>query len=358
MQATQVIDETRLNTFIGQILGDLGGAQSVSMVLLGDRLGLYRYLSDDGPATPQELAERTGCATRYLEEWLAHQAASNYLIYDPASGRFALPPEQAMVFAEEDSPVYMMGGFELVANTIGNVPAVADCFRTGGGIPWSALTDCTVCAVAKFFRPGYAHNLVQNWLPALDGVVEKLQRGARVADIGCGHGHSTMIMAEAFPRSTFIGFDFHADSIDAACAHRDENGLDVGRVRFEQATAKDFNGGGYDLVTCFDALHDMGDPAGASTHVRTQLKEDGTWMLVEPMAADTLEDNMNPVSRLYYAGSTMFCVPTALAQEEGMALGAQAGYKRLAEVLRRGGFGSVRQAAETPFNIVLEARNQ
>ena len=355
-QVTQAVDEDRLNAFMTQIMGDLGGAYSVALVLLGDRLGLYRSLRDEGPATAAELAARTGCAERYLQEWLAHQAASNYLAYDRVHGRFTLPPEQAMVFADPASPVYMIGGFENVVSTIDNQPKVAESFRTGQGIAWGEQASCMFCAVAKFFRPGYRHNLVQSWLPALDGVVEKLERGAKVADVGCGHGYSTLIMAEAFPRSTFVGFDFHSDSIVAASGHRDEHGFDPERVRFATAGATDFNGGGYDLVTCFDALHDMGDPAGVAAHVRSQLAADGTWMVVEPMAGDALHNNLNPVGRLFYAASTMICLPTALAQQKGTALGAQAGEKRLAEVISSGGFGRVRRAAETPFNMVLEAR--
>jgi len=350
------VDEDTLNQFMGRIIGDLGGAYSVALVKLGDRLGLYRALWKDGPATAEELAARSGCAERYLREWLAHHAASGYLAYDPDSGRFRLPPEQAMVFADEDSPVYMIGGFENAVSTIENEPKVAEGFRSGEGVAWGDQAHCMFCAVAKFFRPGYVHNLVQHWLPALDGVVEKLERGARVADLGCGHGHSTLLMATAFPSSSFVGFDFHAESVRAAEAHRDQHGIDAGRVRFETATAADFGGGDYDLVTCFDALHDMGDPAGAAARVHSQLAPEGTWMIVEPMAGDALTDNLNPIGRLFYAASTMICVPTALAQDTGTALGAQAGERVLAEVIRAGGFRRVGRAAQTPFNMVLEAR--
>jgi len=356
MEATQVFDENKLNAFVGQVLGDLGGAYSAALVKMGDRLGLYRELQSGGPATSSELAERTGYSERYLREWLAHQAASTYLDYNQATRRFRLPPEQAMVFADENSPVYMIGGFENAFTTFENEPKVRAAFRTGEGVAWGDQAQCMFCAVAKFFRPGYVHNLVQSWLPALDGVVEKLQRGARVADLGCGHGHSTLLMAAAFPNSTFVGFDFHGGSIDSANAHREEHGLDPGRVRFEQATASDFEEGDFDLVTCFDALHDMRDPAGTAAHVFEKLKPDGTWMVVEPMAADELSDNFNPVGRLFYAASTSICVPTALAQKTGLALGAQAGERKLTEVIKEGGFRKVRRAAETPFNIVLEAR--
>jgi SAM-dependent methyltransferase len=358
MHASPRIDEGRLQAFMGQIVADLGGANSVAMVKLGDRLGLYRSLYRDGPATPAELAQRTGCAPRYLTEWLAHQAASNYVHYDAVSGRFTLPPEQALVFAEENSPVYMIGGFESVIGMIENEPHVADAFRHGGGIAWGKQAGCMFCAVAKFFRPGYEHNLVQSWLPSLSGVVEKLLRGAHVADIGCGHGHSTLIMARAFPASTFIGYDFHAESIEAANRHRDEQGLSAARVRFEVATAKDFGGERYDLVTSFDSLHDMGDPVGAAAHICGRLADDGSWMVVEPMAGESLADNLNPIGRLFYAGSTMICVPTSLAQETGAALGAQAGMKRLGDVIGAGGFEDVRQATSTPFNLVIEARKR
>lgn len=356
MEAIQPFDENKLNAFVGQVLGDLGGAYSAALVKIGDQLGLYRELQQGGPATSSELAERTGCSERYLREWLAHHAASNYLEYDQSTKRFRLAPEQAMVFADEDSPVYMIGGFENAFATFENEPKVREGFRTGEGVAWGDQAHCMFCAVAKFFRPGYMHNLVQSWLPALDGVVDKLERGARVADLGCGHGHSTLLMAAAFPNSTFVGYDFHGGSIEAANVHREEHGLDAGRVRFEQATASDFEEGDFDLITCFDALHDMGDPVGAAAHVFEQLKPDGTWMVVEPMAADELSANFNPVGRLFYAASTSICVPTALAQNTGFALGAQAGERKLTEVIRDGGFSTVRRAAETPFNIVLEAR--
>lgn len=349
------IDETRLNAFMGKILGDLGGAYSVAMVRMGERLGLYRALKEGGPATAGELADRLGLSARYVREWLSHQAASDYVAYDPETGRFALPPEQALVFAEEDSPAYMLGAFDNVLTTIQNQPMVEEGFRTGDGVAWGDQASCMFCAVAKFFRPGYVAHLVESWLPALDGVVEKLEAGARVADIGCGHGHSTLLMAAAFPKSEFVGFDFHEASIQAARAHSARENL-CHRARFQTAAAKAFNGGPYDLVACFDSLHDMGDPVGAARHIRSQLAEDGVWMVVEPMAGDRLEDNLTPVGRLFYAGSTMICLPTSLAQETGAALGAQAGEARLREVIEAGGFSSVRRAAETPFNMILEAR--
>jgi SAM-dependent methyltransferase len=350
-----MVDEGKLQEFIGQMLGDLGGAASVAMVRMGDALGLYKTLHREGSMTCDELAREAGVSGRYLREWLSHQAASNYLKYDSTSGKFTLPPEQAMVFAMEDSPVYLLGGFDLMASLTDAQLGVEEAFKTGGGVPWSDHTGCMFCAVARFFRPGYHNNLVANWLPALEGVLEKLRRGANVADVGCGHGWSTVVMAKAFPKSMFIGFDFHPNSIEYARKHAEEHGV-LANTRFEVAAAKDFPGRDFDLVTFFDCLHDMGDPAGAAAHVRRSLKADGTWMIVEPMAGDRLEDNLNPVGRLYYAGSTMICVPTSLSQEVGAALGAQAGEAKLRAVITDGGFRSVRRATETPFNMILEAR--
>ena len=349
------IDDAKLNAFIGQMLSDLGGASSVAMVRMGDALGLYKLLQLKGPITSVELAKAANVDERYLREWLSHQAASNYLAYDPKSGTFTLPPEQAMVFANEDSPVYMMGGFDLMAALLDNQPKVQAAFKSGQGVAWGDQAGCMFCAVARFFRPGYQNNLVSAWLPALTGVVEKLERGARVADVGCGHGWSTVLMAKAFPKSHFIGYDFHPDSIRDAMRHAEVHGVSE-NARFDVGLAKDYAGKDFDLVTCFDCLHDMGDPAGASAHIRKSLKQDGTWMIVEPMAGDHLEQNLNPVGRLYYAGSTMVCLPTSLSQEVGAALGAQAGEAKLREVITSGGFSRVRRAAETPFNMILEAR--
>jgi len=350
-----MIDEGKLHTFIGQMLGDLGGASSVAMVRMGDRLGLYKALHEGGPVTSAALASRVKLDERYLREWLSHQAASGYLAYDPMVGTFALTPEQAMVFAIEDSPVYMMGGFDAAAAMLENQPKVQAAFKTGGGVAWGDQATCLFCAVARFFRPGYANHLVSHWLPALDGVMDKLERGAKVADVGCGHGWSTVLMAKAFPNSQFVGFDFHEGSIDDARAHARQHGTD-GNTRFAVAKAKELPEKGFDLVTCFDCLHDMGDPAGAARHIRAALKPDGTWMVVEPMAGDRLEDNLNPVGRLFYAASTLVCVPTSKSQEVGAALGAQAGEQRLREVIGSAGFASVRRATETPFNMILEAR--
>jgi SAM-dependent methyltransferase len=349
------VDENKLNQFIGQMLGDLGGASSVAMVRIGGSLGLYDKLHADGPMTCAQLAKSAKVHERYLREWLSHQAASNYLAYDPRTQAFSLPPEQAMVFAQQDSPVYMMGGFDLMAAILDNQPKVEAAFKSGQGVAWGDQAGCMFCAVARFFRPGYHNNLVQQWLPALDGVVAKLERGAKVADVGCGHGWSTVLMAKAFPKSTFIGYDFHPSSIEDAQAHAKSHGVSA-NAHFEVGLAKDYPGKDFDLVTCFDCLHDMGDPAGASAHIRQSLKSDGTWMVVEPMAGDTLEQNMNPVGRLFYAGSTMICLPTSLSQEVGAGLGAQAGEKKLREVITSGGFKSVKRATETPFNMILEAR--
>jgi 2-polyprenyl-3-methyl-5-hydroxy-6-metoxy-1,4-benzoquinol methylase len=353
--ATTPVDETKLNNFIGQILSDLGGASSVAMVRMGDALGLYKFLHVKGPMTTLELARTAKVDERYLGEWLSHQAASNYVAYDPASARFSLPPEQAMVFANEESPVYMMGGFDLMAALLENQAKVQTAFKSGGGVAWGEQAGCMFCAVARFFRPGYHNNLVSAWLPSLDGVLAKLERGAKVADVGCGHGWSTVLMAKAFPKSQFVGYDFHDGSIADARAHADTHGVSA-NTTFEVGLAKDYPGTDFDLVTCFDCLHDMGDPAGAAAHIRGSLKKDGTWMIVEPMAGDALEHNINPVSRLFYAGSTMICIPTSLSQEVGAALGAQAGEAKLREVIGKGGFSRIRRATETPFNMILEAR--
>lgn len=349
------IDESKLNTLIGQMLSDLGGASSIAMVRIGDALGLYETLHAKGPMTCAQLAKTAKVNERYLREWLSHQAASSYLAYDPKAGTFCLPPEQAMVFANEDSPVYMMGGFDVMAAMLDNQPKVQAAFKSGGGVAWGDQAGCMFCAVARFFRPGYHNHLVKEWLPALDGVVEKLERGAKVADIGCGHGWSTVLMAKAFPKSQFTGYDFHQGSIEDAQAHAEIHGVSA-NARFEVGLAKDFPGTDFDLVTCFDCLHDMGDPAGAAAHIRKSLNPDGTWMIVEPLAGNSLEENLNPVGRLYYAGSTMICLPTSLSQEVGAGLGAQAGEAKLREVITSGGFNRVRRAAETPFNMILEAR--
>jgi 2-polyprenyl-3-methyl-5-hydroxy-6-metoxy-1,4-benzoquinol methylase len=349
-----MIDEAKLHELVGRMLDDLGGAMSISLVRMGDSLGLYKALHAKGPLTPAALARETGTAERYIREWLSAQAAAGYVAFDEAAGTFSLPPEQAMVFANEDSPVFLMGAFDAAVAMVDGQSKVEAAFKTGGGVHWGDQAACCFCATARFFRPGYRANLVDHWLPALEGVVGKLRSGATVADVGCGHGLSTIFMAQAFPKSQFIGFDFHEGSIEAARRHVKEHG--VANVRFEVAKAKEFPGSSYDLVTFFDCLHDMGDPAGAAAHVRQALKPDGSWMIVEPLARDRLADNLNPVGRLYYSASTMICVPTSLSQEVGTALGAQAGEAKLREVIATGGFTRIRRATETPFNMILEAR--
>lgn len=353
--STTGIDEARLEQFMGQFVGDLGAALTAPLVLIGDKLGLYKAMADGQPVTPQELADRTDCRERYIREWLCQQAASGYVEYDAIDATFRLPPEQAMALADEDSPAFIPGAFQLAAAVVKDEPHIAERFRSGEGFGWHEHHHDLYAGTERFFRPGYLANLVQAWLPALDGVVEKLAAGACVGDIGCGHGASTILMAEAFPASEFVGSDYHEGSIEAAQAAAERRGV-ADRVTFEVASAKDFGGGPFDLVCVFDALHDMGDPVGAARHVRNKLAADGTWMVVEPWAGDAIEENLNPVGRIFYGGSTMLCTPASLSQEVGLALGAQAGEQRLTEVLNEGGFSRVRRAAETPFNIVLEVR--
>lgn len=349
------IDDAKFHAFVGKMLGDLGGAMSVPTVRLGFRLGLFDALAD-APATAAELARRAGgLHERYVREWALAQTANGYVDYDPASEQFSLSPEQAMVFHHRDSPVYLAGAFELAAAMIEAEPKVEECFRHGKGVRWGDHAGCLFCATGAFFRPGYVNNIVQAWIPALDGVEAKLHAGARVADVGCGVGFSTLLMAEAYPESNFVGYDFHEPSIDEARRHADEHGLGD-RVRFEVATAKDIAEQGFDLITMYDCLHDMGDPRGCAGHMRRILAPGGSWMIVEPIAGDSPAQNMNPVGRLYYNASTMICVPTSLDQEVGEGLGAQAGEAKLSEVIRQGGFESVRRVTEGPFNMVLQAR--
>jgi len=345
----------KLNVFIGKMLGDVGAAMNASLMLIGDKLGLYRTLSEKGPFTSAELAQATKTSERYVREWLSAQAASGYVEYDAASGKFSMTPEQTLVFGNDESPVFMGAVGDLVAATFLDEPKVTDAFRTGRGVGWNKRSECLFCGTARFFRSGYKHHLVQEWLPALDGVVEKLERGARVADVGCGHGISTRLMAEAFPKSRFAGFDYHPGSIEAARRATKDGGL-ADRVRFDVHSANTYPAGDYDLVCFFDCLHDMGDPVGAMKHVRETIAADGTCMLVEPFAHDRLEDNLNPVGRIFYAASTVICTPASLDQEVGMALGAQAGEARLRDVANKGGFTRFRRATETPFNLILEAR--
>ncbi len=351
----QALDEAKLHEFIGKMLGDIGGAMSVPTVRIGFRLGLFDELAKS-PATAAELAQRAGnLHERYVREWCLAQSANGYVTYDSASERFSISPEQAMVFTVPDSPVYLRGAFELAAAMIEAEPKVEECFRHGTGVRWGDHAGCLFCATGAFFRPGYVNNIIQSWLPALDGVEAKLKAGAKVADVGCGVGFSTLLMAEAYPASQFTGYDFHEPSIEEARRHAAAHGL-ADRVKFEAVTAKDIAESGYDLVTMYDCLHDMGDPRGCAAHMRKIVAPGGTWMIVEPIAGNAPADNLNPVGRLYYNASTMICVPTSLDQEVGEGLGAQAGEAKLTEVIRGGGFDSVRRATEGPFNMVLEAR--
>lgn len=350
----QTIDESKLQEFMGKMVGDLGAGISSALVLIGQDLGLYPALAERGPLTADELAQHTGTTPRYVLEWASNQAACGYIEYDPEEKQFYMTPEQTAVFADEESPFFMGGGFYSIASIFADVPKVTEAFKTGQGVSWGKHDSCLFCGVAKFFKPTYIANLLQSWIPALDGVEDKLKKGSKVADVGCGYGHSTLILAEAFPNSQFYGFDFHTPSIEKARELAAEKGLT--NVTFETAKAKDFPGEDYDLVTFFDCLHDMGDPAGASKHVYSKLAEDGTWMITEPFAHDTLEENLNPVGRVYYGFSTTVCTPSSLSQEVGAALGAQAGEKKLREVVTSGGFTQFRRAAETPFNLILEAR--
>lgn len=348
-------DQAKLEAFVGQAVVDMGAAISGLLLHLGDRLGLYKAMAGAGPITSAALAQRTGTAERYVREWLANQAAGGYVVYDPTAATYELPAEHAMVLADEDSPVFLAGAFETIASCYADHDLVVDAFRTGAGIGWHTHDRRLFSGVERLFRPGYAANLVTGWLPALDGVVDKLRAGATVADVGCGHGASTIIMARAFEHSTFAGFDNHEPSIRAARTAAAEAGVQP-RATFDVAPATDLPGHGYDLVCLFDALHDMGDPAGAARRLRRALTPDGTLLLVEPNAGDALEQNLNPVGRTYYGLSTVICTPGSLAQDVGLGLGAQAGERRLAALLHEAGFSRVRRVAETPFAMVLEAR--
>jgi len=355
MATTPTLDEAKLEAFMERFVGELGACATAPMVLIGDKLGLYKAMADSEPVTPAQLAERTGTRERYIREWLCQQAASDYLDYDAADGTFRLPPEQAVALAVDESPAFIPGAYQLLAAMIKDEPAITERFRSGEGFGWHEHHHDLFEGTERFFRPGYNAHLIAEWIPSLDGVEERLREGIRVADIGCGHGVSTILMAQAFPDSTFVGSDYHEGSIEAA-RRAAERAHVSDRVTFEAAGAKDFGGGPFDLVCVFDALHDMGDPVGAARHVRSQLADGGTWLVVEPMAADTVEENLNPVGRVFYAGSTMLCTPASLSQEVGLALGAQAGQQRLTGVLNEGGFSHVRRSAETPFNLVLEVR--
>jgi SAM-dependent methyltransferase len=340
---------------LGQAVSDMGAAMNGALVLLGDRLGLYKAMAGAGPLTPATLAAKTGMNERYLREWLSAQAAGNLVDYDPTAGAFTLSNEHALLLAHEDGPAFLPAAYEVMKALVIDEPRLEEAFRTGEGVGWDEHHPCLFSGTERFFRPGYLMHLVQDWLPALDGVVAKLQAGAKVADIGCGHGASTLILAQAFPKSRFWGFDYHEGSIESARRAAQRAGVGD-RCTFEIASAKVYPGSDFDLVACFDCLHDMGDPAGAAAHVYGSLKPDGTWLIVEPFAHDDLEQNLNPRGRVFYCASTMVCTPASKAQEVGLALGAQAGEKRIREVVMQGGFTRFRRATETPFNLVFEAR--
>ncbi len=345
----------KLNELVGKLVGDLGAALAGASILLGDRLGLYKAMADGASATPAALAKRTGLHERYVREWLSAQAASGYVDYHSDEDAFSLSPEQAMAFAEDDSPAFFAGAFDIVQSTYLDEAKIADAFRTGKGVGWHDHSKCLFSGTERFFRPGYNANLVSSWIPALDGVEAKLKAGAKVADVGCGHGASTIVMAKAYPKSSFYAFDYHEPSLERAKVLAKEAGVGD-RITFTQASAKDFPAYGYDLVAFFDCLHDMGDPVGAGRHVKETLAKDGVWMIVEPFAHDNLKDNLNPVGRVFYGASTFICTPASLSQEVALGLGAQAGERRLRQVATEAGFSRFRRAAETPFNMIFEAR--
>jgi SAM-dependent methyltransferase len=354
-QDAAAIDAERLQQFVFRAVDEVGATLNAALVVIGDRLGLYRALAGAGPLTPGELAERTETSERYVREWLNAQAAGGYVEYDADGGRYTLPPEQAVALTDPDSPAYLPGFFQIALGSVVDSPKILEAARSGDGVGWHEHVHDVHEGCERFFRPGYNANVVPSWLPALDGVIEKLERGASVADIGCGHGSSTILMAQAFPNSTFVGHDYHDGSIATARERAVEAGV-ADRVSFEVAPAAAYPGSGYDLVTMFDCLHDMGDPVGAARHVRQTLAPEGTWMIVEPAAGDRVEDNLNPIGRAYYGFSTLLCTPASLSQEVGLALGAQAGEARIRDVVVAGGLNRFRRVAETPFNLVFEAR--
>jgi SAM-dependent methyltransferase len=349
------MNEAKLHDFLGRVVGDIGATLSAALVVIGDKLGLYKAMAGAGPLTPADLARRTGTHERYIREWLLNQAAGGFVEYDAAGGTFTLPPEHAHALADESSPVYLLGAFQVVTAVLRDEPKIREAFRTGAGVDWGDHDPGLFEGTKRFFAPSYRAHLVDSWLPALDGVVDRLQRGAKAADVGCGFGASTIIMAQAYPRSTFTGIDYHAPSIEAARKAAAEANLG-GRVRFETRLATDFDGGPYDFIACFDCLHDMGDPAAVARNARRNLASHGAWMIVEPFAGDRVEDNLTPVGRVYSAASTLICTPASLAQEGRVALGAQAGEAKLREQVLRGGFTRFRRATQTPFNLVFEAK--
>jgi 2-polyprenyl-3-methyl-5-hydroxy-6-metoxy-1,4-benzoquinol methylase len=349
------VDGDKLMQFVFRAVDEVGATLNAALVVMGDKLGLYRALAGAGGLSPAELAARTGTSERYVREWLNAQAAGGYVNYAPDSGQYTLPPEQTVALTDPDSPAYLPGFFQIALGSVIDSPKIVERARSGDGFGWHEHVHDVHEGCERFFRPGYNASLVSEWLPALDGVVDKLERGALVADIGCGHGSSTILMAQAFPNSTFVGSDYHDGSIETA--RRRAQDADVAeRVSFQVAPAAAYSGNGYDLVTMFDCLHDMGDPVGAARHVRSTLGPDGTWMVVEPHAGDRIEENFNPIGRAYYAFSTLLCTPASLSQEVGLALGAQAGEARIRDVVEAGGFTRFRRASETPFNLVFEAR--
>jgi SAM-dependent methyltransferase len=349
------VDEAKLQAFIGKVLEDVGAAASAFLVFTGDRLGLYRAMAKAGPLSSDELAKQTGTDERYIREWLRNQAAGGYVAYDAASDKYLLPPEQAVALTDEDSPAFVAGVFSSIIATARAQPKIAEAFKTGKGVGWHEHDPILFEGTERFFRPLYNGALVGSWIPALDGVEAKLRAGAKGADVGCGYGSSTVILAQAFPKSTFYGFDYHKPSIEVARQRAAAAGV-ADRAIFEVASSKDFPGKDFDLIAFFDCLHDMGDPVGAAAYALKALKPDGTMMLVEPFAEDGVVGNLNPRGRLMYGLSTMVCTPASKAQEVGLALGAQAGEKRLREVVTQAGFNRFRRATSTPFNLVLEVR--
>ncbi len=351
----QQLDLEKLHEFVFRAVDEVGATLNTALVVMGDRLGLYRALAGAGPLSPAELARRTGTAERYVREWLNAQAAGGYVEYEADSGRYSLPPEQANALTDESSPAYLPGFFQLALGSVIDSPRITEAAKSGDGIGWHDHVHDVHEGCERFFRPSYNAHLLTEWLPSLDGVVEKLELGGTVADVGCGHGASTILMAQAFPASRFHGFDYHEGSVLTATERARAAGVES-RAEFATSPAASYSGDGYDLVTMFDCLHDMGDPAGAARHVRASLAPDGTWMIVEPRAGDRVEENLNPVGRAYYGFSTFLCTPSSLAQEVGLALGAQAGEARIREIVLGAGFSSFRRVAETPFNMVFEAR--
>jgi SAM-dependent methyltransferase len=349
------IDMEKLMGFVFKAVDEVGATLNTALVVMGDQLGLYRALAGAGPLAPAELAQRTGTAERYVREWLNAQAAGGYVDYDPDSSRYSLPAEHAAALTDESSPAYLPGFFQVAFGSVLDSARITEAVKTGEGVGWHEHSQDVFDGVERFFRTMYNAHLIAEWLPALDGVVDKLQRGATVADVGCGHGASTILMAQTFPASTFVGSDYHEGSIATARKRAAEAGVSD-RVRFEIAPASSYAGTGYDLVTTFDCLHDMGDPVGAARHVRQSLAADGTWMIVEPAAGDRVEDNFNPVGRTFYGFSTLLCTPASLSQEVGLALGAQAGEAGIRDVVTRAGLTRFRRASGTPFNLVYEAR--